>query len=576
MKQNKNEEAVHNLRHSAAHLLAHAVTDLFPETLLTIGPVTEDGFFYDFLPTDTFKEADLERIADRMRIIAQQDLLIEHTEISKEEARKIFKNNPFKLELIEQIPDATVGLSRQGSFYDLCKGGHVTSTGKIKHFVLLSISGSYWRADKKNQALQRIYGTAFETEQELAQFLQRRADAQEFDHRKLGKQLDLFSFHDEAPGAAFFHDKGTRVVRAMTDYLRTKLLSHNYQEVATPLILNTTLWKQSGHYAHYKQNMFLCTMEDTEYAVRPMNCPAAILIYQERPRSYRELPLRLAEFGLDHRYELSGVLHGLMRVRAFTMDDAHIFCTLEQMEAEIIQLIHLMFDVLRTYGFSVINVALSTRPESSMGSDESWNHALQALENGLKKTNITYTIKKGEGAFYGPKIEFRIEDSMGREWQCSTIQVDFCQPENFDLSYINSEGVKARPVMIHRAIYGSIERFLGILLEHYKGRLPFWLAPVQMKVLTITDAQLTYAHTVVTELKKNGFRVEIDSSSDQISAKIKSAQLQKIPWMLVIGKKEEEHKTITLRYADGKQDFGLSIEQIIQRGLAQLTPEKSA
>ena len=563
MKKKIKEKQLHNLRHSAAHLLAHAVTDLFPETLLAIGPVTDDGFFYDFLPPRNFKEEDLEIIEKRMREIAKENIPLEQREISKKEAKELFKNNPFKLELIDQIPGETVGLSVQGPFYDLCRGDHIASTGDIKHFLLLSISGSYWRADRENQPLQRIYGTAFTTKEDLEKFIQHRKDALEYDHRKLGKELDLFSFHDEAPGAVFFHDKGMRIFRIMKEYLRSKLDADNYQEISTPIILKSKLWKQSGHYAHYKENMYFCNMGDTEYAVRPMNCPGAILVYKERPRSYRELPLKLAEFGIDHRYELSGVLHGLMRVRAFTMDDAHVFCTPEQMESEIIGLIRLVFDVLHRYGFSVINVALSTRPESSMGSDKLWDLATKALENGLKKEKVDFSIKEGEGAFYGPKIEFRIEDSMGREWQCSTIQVDFNLPENFDLTYINKEGKKARPVMIHRAIYGSMERFLGILLEHYKGRLPFWLAPVQMKILTITDAQNKYAATLANKLKGEGFRVEIDETSDQISAKIKKAQNEKVPWMIIIGNKEEETHSTTIRYPDGKQLFGISQNELI-------------
>ena len=566
----KNEE-LHNLRHSAAHLLAQAVTNLFPKTKLTIGPVTEDGFFYDFLPEKNFKEEDLPLIEEQMHKIVQANYPIEQKEISKVEAKKIYHDNPFKLELIDGIEGDTVGLAVQGPFYDLCKGGHVPSTGALKHVKLLSISGSYWRADRANQALQRIYGVVFETQAGLADYLRLKEEAQQYDHRKIGKQLDLFSFHDEAPGAAFFHDKGMRIIRTMKSYLRSLLLENNYQEISTPVILSLDLWKQSGHLAHYRQNMFFCsTADEMEYAVRPMNCPGAILVYKERPRSYRELPLKLAEFGLDHRYELSGVLHGLMRVRAFTMDDAHIFCTPEQIEGEVLNTIEIAQTVHKRLGFDKVSFGLATRPEKSMGSDELWEQATNALKNALDQSHIHYHINEGDGAFYGPKIDFGIEDSMGRKWQLSTIQVDFCQPENFDLTYVASGGEKKRPVMIHRAIYGSIERCLGILLEHHKGRLPLWLAPVQVKILTITDEQKGYADHLARTLKNDAIRVEVDQSCEQISAKIKLAQLQKIPLMIILGKKEAETNTATLRYADGKQEFALSVDVIKNKIMSEM------
>lgn len=562
------EQDLSILRHSAAHLLAHAVTELFPQTKLTIGPATKDGFFYDFLPTQNFKEEDLPLLQQRMQELAAKNFPIIHKSISKQEARQLYKDNPFKLELIEAIPGDTVGLAVQGDFYDLCKGGHVASTGDIKHFKLESISGAYWRADRNNQALQRITGTAFFSAQDMAAYEQRIADAQMYDHRKLGKQLDLFSFHDESVGSAFFHNKGKRIINMMIGYLRGLLEQADYQEISTPIILNADLWKRSGHYAHYKNNMYMCNMEDEEYAVKPMNCPGSILVYKERPRSYRELPLRLAEFGICHRYELSGVLHGLMRVRSFTMDDAHIYCTVDQMEQEILTTIDITKTVYRKFGFDSLTIYISTRPASSMGSDEQWERATQALKSALQKAGLPFTIKEGEGAFYGPKIEFHIQDSMERSWQCGTIQVDFNQPENFDLTYVTSAGTKERPVMIHRAIYGSVERFLAISLEHHKGNLPFWITPVQARVLTITDAQKEYATKIAQELKAHGLRVEVDDSNDQISAQIKKAQLEKIPWMLVVGKKEVEQNTITLRHLDGKQEFGLTTAQLIERGKA--------
>ena len=559
------KQDLEKLRHSAAHLLAQAILELFPETKLTIGPATKEGFFYDFLPKQNFKEEDLPKIEAHMREIAGQDLLITHTEIPKEEARKIFADNPFKLELIEGIPGETVGLSQQGDFYDLCKGGHVQSTGQLKNVKLLGISGAYWRADKNKQALQRISGTAFFTAEELEAYLKRKEEAAQFDHRRLGKQLDLFSFHKEGVGFPFFHPKGKLIINLLIDYLRKKQTEHGYHEIQTPMLLNDELWKRSGHYAFYKDNMYFSNIDDDSYAIKPMNCPGAFLLYNERPHSYRELPLRLAEFGLVHRHELSGVLHGLMRVRAFTQDDAHIFCSTDQLEDEISNSVNLVYEILNHFNFPHIKVAVSTKPENAMGSDELWQKAEKALINTLKKNNIEYTIQEGEGAFYGPKIDFIILDSMGREWQCGTIQVDFFQPENFDLTYVAPSGKKERPVVIHRAVYGSLERFFAILLEHFKGHLPFWLAPVQIKVLTITDEQKPYAESIMKMLSEHGLRVQMDTSSDPISGQIKTAQLEKVPWMLVLGKKELANNTVTLRYHDGKQEFNLTIDTLLQK-----------
>ncbi len=558
------------LRHSAAHLLGHAVIELFPHTQLTIGPATKDGFFYDFLPHHNFKEEDLAPIEARMHELVKKNLPIEHKQISKEDARALYKNNPFKLELINEIPGDTVGLATQGDFYDLCKGGHVASTGLIKAFKLESISGSYWRADKTKQPLQRISGIAFFTQQDLDAYLQRKEDALKYDHRRLGKQLDLFSFHDESPGSAFFHNKGMIIRNIMISYLRDLLQKADYQEILTPVLLNASLWKQSGHYTHYKNNMYTCIIEDEEFAIKPMNCPGSILIYRERPHSYRELPLRLAEFGLDHRYELSGVLHGLMRVRSFTQDDAHIYCSVSQIEQEIINMATMTFQVYKKFGFTDVAVYVTTRPEGSMGNEAQWETATTALKKALDTMKVPYTVKEGEGAFYGPKIEFHIKDSMDRSWQCGTIQVDFVQPENFDLTFITSEGTKERPVMIHRAIYGSLERFFAIFLEHHKGNIPFWIAPVQARILTITDAQKEYARDLMMKLKEHGLRAELDTSSDQISGQIKTAQIERIPWMLVIGKKEVEQNTITLRHLDGKQEFGLTLDALVARAQPNL------
>jgi len=553
------------LRHSAAHLLAHAVSELFPGTILTIGPATEEGFFYDMLPARNFKEEDLPLIEARMKEIANRNLPLTHEPMNKDEARKLYKNNPYKLELIDGIPGDTVGIARQGDFYDLCRGGHVDTTGMLKNVKLTQISGSYWRADRSKQPLQRISGIVFFTAQDLAEYERKKEEAAKYDHRKLGKQLDLFSFHEEGVGFPFFHPKGKLVINLMIAYMRKLQQANNYQEISTPTMLSDTLWKRSGHWAHYKDKMYFCDIDESVYAVKPMNCPGSILVYATRPRSYRELPLKLAEFGHVHRHELSGVLHGLMRVRAFTQDDAHIYCMPDQIEQEVITIVKIAYSMLNKFGFKDIDVTISTKPEDAMGDPALWEKATNALKGALQQLNIPFTISEGEGAFYGPKIEFRIKDSMGREWQCGTVQVDFFFPQNFELEYIASSGQRERPVMIHQAIYGSLERFFAIILEHFKGHLPFWLSPVQIKILTITDAQKEYAQKIMDKLKDHGLRVEMDETSDQISGKIKRAQEEKLPWMLVIGQKEVDNNAITLRHNDGKQEFGLTLEQVIKK-----------
>lgn len=556
---------LYKIRHSAAHLLAHAVTELFPGTILTIGPVTQEGFFYDFLPTRNFTEQDLAAIEQKMREIVKKNLPIEQKEVSKAEARKLFKDNPFKLELINEIPDGKVGLSCQGDFVDMCKGNHVAKTGDIKVFKLLSISGSYWRADKTKQALQRISGTAFISQEQMDQEEKQKEEALKYDHRKLGQELDLFSFQEEGPGFPFYHPKGQRIFNTCSNYIRGELDADGYEEIQTPIVLLDQLWKQSGHYTHYKPNMYFTQIDDRSFALKPMNCPGCILVYKNRPRSYRELPIKLAEFGKVHRHELSGVLHGLFRVRAFTQDDGHVFCSPDQIEPEVISVLKFAQRIYKKFGFEDVKVVLATRPENAMGSAILWEKATNALKNALKETDTPYEIHEGDGAFYGPKIELHIKDSMGRSWQVGTIQVDFFMPENFELSFINTEGKKERPVMIHRAIYGSFERFLGVILEHFKGNLPFWLAPVQIKVLPIADAQLPYAKEVVQALKKEHFRVELDVSSDPLPGKIKAAQLERIPWMLVIGNKEVEARTVTLRHRDGKQEPALTLDVLIKK-----------
>ncbi len=564
MSELKMSQELHNIRHSAAHILAQAVTELFPGTKMTIGPVTQTGFFYDFLPVTNFKEEDLPRIEEKMREIVKKNYDIVGGQIPKEEARPMFEGNEFKQELIDGIEDPTVGVYHQGDFYDLCKGGHTTSTGKVKHFKLTSISGSYWRADRDGIALQRISGIAFETKDDLKKYLKRLEDAKMYDHRRLGKDLDLFSFHEEAPGEPFFHDKGLLIYHKLIDFMR-HLQGKAYQEIKTPAIMSKSLWETSGHYNFYKDNMYLTEVEKDTYCVKPMNCPGSILVYSQRPRSYRELPLRLAEFGYVHRYELSGVLHGLFRVRAFTQDDAHIYCTPEQLEDEIARVLDIADKVYNAFDFTSIDIALSTRPEKSMGSDEQWESAINSLKNALDKRGMKYFIQEGEGAFYGPKIEIQVEDTMGRKWQCGTVQVDFNQSENFNLEYIDSDQSRKQPIIVHHAIFGSIERFMGMLLEHFKGRLPFWLSPVQARVLLITDEQKAYAEQIQEILSQHGVRVEVDASGDKLGAQVRRAQLDKVPWMLVVGKKEQENSTVTLRTLDKQQQFGLTVDDLVEK-----------
>jgi threonyl-tRNA synthetase len=551
------------MRHSAAHLLAHAISELFPDVLFTIGPATKEGFFYDVLPKNNFKESDLALLEEKMHEIAKRSLQISHTAIDKKTAQKLFAHNRFKLELIDGIEGETVGLAKQGDFIDLCKGGHVENTDQIKYFELTGLSGSYWRADRNNQVLQRISGTAFLTQQDFDAHKQQRAQAELYDHRRLGKILDLFSFQDEGPGFPFYHPKGKAILNILVDHLKKFLHLYEYQEISTPIMLSDDLWKRSGHYDFYKEHMYFSTVDEQTYAVRPMNCPGAILVYQDRPRSYRELPLRLAEFALDHRYELSGAMHGLFRARAFTQDDAHIFCRSDLLGNELQSTIRLWSDVWKKFDFKDVFVKVATRPEKALGAVELWSTAIQALEDALQQEGYRYEIAPGEGAFYGPKIEFHIKDSMDRSWQCGTIQVDFAQPENFNLSYIADNGMKERPVIIHRAIYGSLERFFAILLEHYKGKLPFWLAPIQISILTITDEQKAYSRNLYKILHNSGVRVTLDESSDPIQGKIKTSVEQAIPWALIIGKREAENETVSIRLADGTQKNGLIMQALL-------------
>lgn len=568
MKQENNNalDTLHNIRHSAAHVLAEAVVNLFKEALPTIGPVTQDGFFYDFyLPNQTICETDLERIEVKMREIIKQNETIVGQQFSRQEARKLYENNKFKQEIIDQLEQETVGIYYQGNFFDLCRGGHTERTGDVKHFKLTTVAGAHWRADAKRESLQRIYGIAFETAQELENYITRIEQAKLYDHRLLGKKLDLFSFHNEAPGSVFYHDHGTFIFNKLIEYSRKLQREAGYQEIKTPVMLKEQLWHTSGHYENYKENMFFVsgnTEENEHFAIRPMNCPCAMLLFDCELRSYKELPLRLSEFGLVHRNELSGALHGMFRTRVFTQDDAHIFCMPDQIQDEVVRVLELAKTIYQNFNFTNVRIALSTKPEKSIGDDSLWESATKALAYAMEKLEYAVDYKHGDGAFYGPKIEILVTDAIGREWQCGTVQIDFFLPQRFNLQYVDSDGIKKTPVVIHRAIYGSIERFFGILLEHSKGILPFWLAPVQATMLPITSEQNEYCQEIANRLNLAGIRATVDLRNEKISAKIRDAQLSKTQLMLVVGKREQELKQLTLRRLDGSQMPNVTLEDI--------------
>ncbi|WP_296971746.1 threonine--tRNA ligase [Tepidanaerobacter sp. EBM-38] len=543
--------------HSSSHVMAQAVKRLFPETKLAIGPAIDEGFYYDFDRDESFTPSDLEKIEQEMAKIIAEDYAFCRKNVSKEEAIEELNkiNEPYKVELVEALPEgAPISFYQQGEFKDLCAGPHIPSTGRIKAFKLTSLAGAYWRGDEHNKMLQRIYGISFPKKSMLDEYLTRIEEAKKRDHRKLGKELDLFSIHEEGPGFPFFHPKGMIIWNLLTDFWRKEHSKRGYQEIKTPIILNEELWRRSGHWDHYKENMYFTKIDDMNYAVKPMNCPGGILMYKTDSRSYRDLPIRLGELGLVHRHELSGVLHGLMRVRCFTQDDAHIFMMPSQIEDEIIGVIDLVDYFYQIFGFEY-NVELSTRPENSMGSDELWDQATAALQGALDKKGMSYKINEGDGAFYGPKIDFHLKDSLGRTWQCGTIQLDFQMPERFDLSYIGADGEKHRPVMIHRVIFGSIERFIGILIEHYAGAFPVWLAPVQARILPISEKHMDYAYKVKKQLEEAGIRVEVDERNEKIGYKVRDAQMKKIPYMLVVGDKEANENTVSVRTRE-KGDVG--------------------
>jgi len=554
-------------RHSAAHVMAQAVCRLFPEAKLGIGPAIADGFYYDFDVPRPLTPEDLEKIEGEMRKIIAADLPFERREVSREEALALFgeAGQPYKVELITELPpDAVISCYRQGEFLDLCTGPHVPSTARVGAVKLLSVAGAYWRGDERNKQLQRIYGTCFPTEEELHAHLERLEEARRRDHRRLGVELDLFSFHEEGPGFPFFHPKGMVLWHELERFWREEHLKRGYREIRTPIILNRRLWERSGHWDHYRENMYFTTIDGVEYAVKPMNCPGGILVYKTRLHSYRELPIRLAEMGLVHRHELSGVLHGLLRVRCFTQDDAHIFMLPSQVEEEIAGVIDLIDYFYGVFGFPY-HVELSTRPEDAMGDPAIWDLATQALEAALQRKGMSYKINEGEGAFYGPKIDFHLRDCLGRTWQCGTIQLDFLMPEKFDLVYIGEDGGRHRPVMLHRVVFGSLERFISILVEHYAGAFPAWLAPVQVRILPVADRHHAFAREVLARLEATGFRVELDDRNERVGYKIREAQLQKIPYMLVIGDREVGSGTVAVRHrAEG--DLGpMSVEGFADR-----------
>lgn len=553
--------------HTSSHILAQAVKRLYPDIKLTIGPAIENGFYYDFDTEEPFTPEMLENLENEMKKIVKEDYKIERFTLPRKEAIAFMeeKNEPYKVELIEELPEGEeISFYRQGEFTDLCAGPHIPSTGAVKAFKLLSSSGAYWRGNEKNKMLQRIYGISFPKANELEEYLNMLEEAKKRDHKKLGKELELFMIAPEGPGFPFFLPKGMALRNVLEDFWRKIHVKNGYQEIKTPMMLNEELWHRSGHWEHYKENMYTTKIDDIDFALKPMNCPGGMLVYKNKMHSYKELPIRMGELGLVHRHEKSGELNGLFRVRCFTQDDAHIFCLPEQIESEIINLMHLISEVYSLFGFTY-TVELSTRPEDSMGSDEDWNLAEGALKKALEKENMAYKINEGDGAFYGPKIDFHIKDCLGREWQCGTIQLDFQMPERFDLHYIGEDGEKHRPVMLHRVIFGSIERFIGILIEHFAGAFPTWLAPVQVKILPIAESHLEYANQLKKQLLEEGIRVEVDERNEKIGYKIREAQLQKIPYMLVIGDKEVEANKVGVRSRKEGDQGAISITDFINK-----------
>lgn len=564
----KNDEGLDIIRHSTAHLLAYAVKELFPEAQVTIGPVIDNGFYYDFSYKRAFTPEDLEKIEAKMTELAKKDELVTRKVMPRDEAVTYFKsiNEHYKAEIIASIPAGEdVSLYTEGHFTDLCRGPHVPNTGKLKAFKLMKVAGAYWRGDSNNEMLQRIYGTAWRNKDELKAYLFQLEEAEKRDHRKLGKQLDFFHMQEDAPGMVFWHPKGWALWQQIEQYMRQMFIDYGYQEVRTPSVLDKSLWEKSGHWQNYHDNMFVTASENREYAVKPMNCPGHIQIFNNHLHSYRDLPLRLAEFGSCHRNEPSGALHGLMRVRGFTQDDAHIFCTEAQVETEVADFIKMLYKAYGDFGFNEVLVKLSTRPEKRIGSDEDWDRAEKSLANALKANDLDFEYLPGEGAFYGPKIEFTLKDSLGRLWQCGTVQLDPNLPERLGAEYVSEDNSRKRPVMLHRAIVGSMERFMGILIENHAGAMPVWLSPVQVAVLNISDAQADYVVQVVETLKTNGIRCEFDLRNEKITYKIREHSLQKLPYLLVAGDREMQAGFVAVRTRKGEDLGSMPIEAFIER-----------
>ena len=554
------------LWHSASHLMAYAIETLYPNTKFAIGPAIDSGFYYDMDLDHRFVEEDFQAIEKKMIELAREDLKIVRVDITRDAAIKYFKEKgqDYKVELIEDLgEDEPITLYQMGEFTDLCRGPHLESTKKIKAVKLLSTAGAYWRGDSNNKMLQRIYGIAFDKKKKLDEFIEKREEAEKRDHRKLGRELDLFSMHEEGPGFPFFHPNGMIIRNNLLSWWKNVLQERGYGEILTPVILNEDLWHRSGHWDHYKENMYFTEIDEEGYAVKPMNCPGSTLIYSTTPHSYRDLPLRYAEFGLVHRHELSGALHGLFRVRSFTQDDAHIYCLPNQIKSEVFEIIDLANLLYDTFGFKY-SVELSTRPDDYMGDLESWNEAEKALKEALEEKGMPYTINEGDGAFYGPKIDYHLEDAIGRTWQCGTIQLDFQLPQNFELTYVAEDGSKKRPVMLHRALFGSVERFMGILIEHFAGKFPLWLSPVQVEIIPVSEKFKPYAGEVFDQLKKAGIRVKIDERAEKVGYKIREAQLKKVNYMLVIGEKETASHKLSVRKRSGEEVKDVEVSKFIE------------
>jgi threonyl-tRNA synthetase len=564
----KDKEGLEILRHSAAHVMAQAILRIYQDAKLTIGPAVEDGFYYD-IDMEPVSEDDFPKIEAEIKKIIKEKLPVKRREVIKAEALEFYKDEPYKLEMLSDLDDGTISFYEQGEFTDLCRGPHVPHTGFAKNIKLIKVSGAYWRADPSKPQLQRIYGTAFFDKKELQEHLTFLKEAKKRNHRKIGQALDLFSFHEEAPGMAFFHPKGMEIWNVLLDYWRHEHRVAGYVESMTPIMLNRTLWERSGHWENYRENMYTSTIDDMEYAIKPMNCPGGMLLYKSKPHSYRDLPLRIAEVGLVHRHELSGVLSGLFRVRAFHQDDAHLYMTADHIEAEILAILNLAERMYGAFGLG-FHLELSTRPEKSIGTDEQWETATSGLASALDAYGQKYELNEGDGAFYGPKIDLHINDALNRTWQCGTIQLDMSQPENFNLYYIDKDNEKHRPIMIHRTVFGSIERFLGILIEHFAGKFPLWMAPVQAIVLPINDDLVSYSREISEVLTHAGLRVEVDSRTESLNKKVREAQLQYVPLILTIGGKEKAAGTLSVRTLDGSVKYGVSHQSFLDTVLPHI------